>query len=355
MGATITCGKKVGILAHDDGQHSIVLFEETYEKNCYPHTPHWSPIYIGGIAGAIRRIYSDAASCADGMLQSRGGMIEPQHHVKDWMRELLHPVEVESGQAQFRRLSTTEYGDEPTVYEKALAAIATLREKGVVMPEDFVAGVAANKGFYYRLASLAPEVLEALFGYGPGNIGAWVSGIKVPVCGKPCNPPEEALSALSARPVKSVHLADFVRLQGERYTFFMAREGWAGDDRYRLAGEKYRTFCQAIRKAGEMEAVQPGTGLAAIQSAREAMESAPVLAPDTPILITLTHTLSKWCAEERKRVIERFGGEDQVVVTAKDVVDILEYRVEDAAGRYTLLLGSEDGVYLLSDAPPKAA
>ncbi len=29
MGATITCGKKVGILAHDDGQHSIVLFEET--------------------------------------------------------------------------------------------------------------------------------------------------------------------------------------------------------------------------------------------------------------------------------------------------------------------------------------
>lgn len=352
MGATVTCNKKVGILTHDDGQHSFVLFEETYEKNCYPHTPHWSAIYIGGIAGAIRRIYSDAASCADGILQSRSGAIEPQHYIKDWMRELLHPVEVESGQTQFRRLSTTEYGDEPTCYEKALAALAPLREK-VEIPEDFVAGVTANKGFYYRLASLAPEVLEALFGYGPGNIGAWVSGIKVPVCGKPCNPPEEALSALSARPVKSVHLADFVRLQGEQDTFFMVR--WAGDDRYCLAGEKYRTFCQAIRKAGEMEAVQPGTGLAAIQSARAAMESAPVLAPDTPILITLAPSLSRWCAEDRKRVIERFGGEYQVVVTAKDVVDILEYRVEDAAGRYTLLLGSEDGVYLLSDAPPKAA
>ena len=38
MGATVTCGVLAGAFAHSTGQTFYVLFENTYETNCYPHT-----------------------------------------------------------------------------------------------------------------------------------------------------------------------------------------------------------------------------------------------------------------------------------------------------------------------------
>jgi hypothetical protein len=91
MGATVTCKKLVAAFA-GAGRVFYVLFEQTYEKNCYPHTPGWSCTYCGGIDGALRRIFRYASSCEGGMLQNRSGWITPEGYIAGWMKEMASPV-----------------------------------------------------------------------------------------------------------------------------------------------------------------------------------------------------------------------------------------------------------------------
>ena len=91
MGATVTTGKKVYAYADASGQPVYVLCEETYEKNCYPHTPHWSVIAFGRIETVMQRVFSYAAATCGGMLQGRGGWITPTDYVAGWLQEMGAP------------------------------------------------------------------------------------------------------------------------------------------------------------------------------------------------------------------------------------------------------------------------
>jgi len=91
MGATVTCNKLAAAFAGADSPF-YVLFEETYEKNCYPHTPHWSCVYLGDIEGALRQIFRFASSCEGGMLQTRSGNVTPEGYIAGWMKELASPM-----------------------------------------------------------------------------------------------------------------------------------------------------------------------------------------------------------------------------------------------------------------------
>ncbi len=92
MGATVTTGKLAAAFKAPSGQNIYVLFEQTYEKNCTPHTPHWSCILFGDLIAAIERIFGHASVCEGGMLQGRGGSITPEGYIRGWLKELASPV-----------------------------------------------------------------------------------------------------------------------------------------------------------------------------------------------------------------------------------------------------------------------
>ena len=73
MGSTVTTGRMAAAFRAKSGTVIYCLYEQTYEKNCYPHTPHWSAIYIGEAHGALCKIFNYASACEGGMLQNRSG------------------------------------------------------------------------------------------------------------------------------------------------------------------------------------------------------------------------------------------------------------------------------------------
>ena len=53
MGSTVTTGRMAAAFRAKSGTVIYCLYEQTYEKNCYPHIPHWSVIYIGEARGRV--------------------------------------------------------------------------------------------------------------------------------------------------------------------------------------------------------------------------------------------------------------------------------------------------------------
>jgi hypothetical protein len=91
MGATVTCGKFAAAF-EVDGKKTYVLFERTYEKNCYPHDPTWGPAAIGDFESVMEWVFGGAASCEGRMLQSTHGHIIPENYIAGWVRELNAPA-----------------------------------------------------------------------------------------------------------------------------------------------------------------------------------------------------------------------------------------------------------------------
>ena len=94
MGSTVTTGRMAAAFRAPSGTTIYCLYEQTYEKNCYPHTPHWNAIYIGQITGALQKIFNYASSCEGGMLQNRSGWVTPEGYLRSWMSELQAPVQM---------------------------------------------------------------------------------------------------------------------------------------------------------------------------------------------------------------------------------------------------------------------
>jgi len=124
MGATVTTGRRASAFRAQDGRIIYVLYEETYEKYCYPHTPHWSVIGLGKLEDVLQRIFAYGSSC--GMLQNRSGWISPEGYVRSWLKELQSPIEQHDGTPKMElssRFSTTLSSDKTEMVAAALAAI----------------------------------------------------------------------------------------------------------------------------------------------------------------------------------------------------------------------------------------
>ena len=94
MGSTVTTGRMAAAFRAPSGTIIYCLYEQTYEKNCYPHTPHWSAIYIGQISGALQKVFNYASCCEGGMLQNRSGWMTPEGYLRSWMSELQAPIQM---------------------------------------------------------------------------------------------------------------------------------------------------------------------------------------------------------------------------------------------------------------------
>ena len=78
MGATVTTGKCAAAFHSSNGELLYILFERSYEKNCYPHIDHWSAFAFGTREEVLRRAFVGASDCCGGALQSRSGEIKPE-------------------------------------------------------------------------------------------------------------------------------------------------------------------------------------------------------------------------------------------------------------------------------------
>ena len=110
MGATVTTGKAV--LAFQAKNEVIyILFEETYEKNCTPHTPHWGCFAIGNYKQVMTRVFGRASSAAGGGLQSRSGEITPETYLRGWKLAFNKPMMFNNRDVSFRILERNYWSD----------------------------------------------------------------------------------------------------------------------------------------------------------------------------------------------------------------------------------------------------
>ncbi len=185
MGATVTTGRCASAFRAATGAVVYVLFEETYEKNCYPHTPSWSCIGFGEIQDVLRRVFAIAGDCEGGMLQNRSGRITPEGYLRSWMQTLSAPAE----QMNFGiglRFGSGRYGtfsdEERDAVLSTLTSIgrtdiaATLlagNEAALRLHEDIPALLALHKDLgisaWRLLSSASPrrEEFNAALGYNP--------------------------------------------------------------------------------------------------------------------------------------------------------------------------------------------
>lgn len=95
MGSTVVTDVRFAALLGENGHQPIYfLFEEVYEKNCYPHTPRWSCRDIGPLEQMMRRIFTDASACEGGMLQSRRGWMAPERFIQRAMKAFTKPTQM---------------------------------------------------------------------------------------------------------------------------------------------------------------------------------------------------------------------------------------------------------------------
>ncbi len=71
MGATVFIGAKAYAIRLANGDVGYIWSEETYEKNCHPHTPSWCVMAIGDRKRIVKRIFDLAYSLPGGCLQPK--------------------------------------------------------------------------------------------------------------------------------------------------------------------------------------------------------------------------------------------------------------------------------------------
>jgi hypothetical protein len=97
MGATIFTNQAVNVLQTASGP-AFLLFEETYEKNCYPHTPRWGCVGIGRRDDVLRSIFNRAASTEGGMFRPQSRMTTADAYIPRWDRALKNAISIQSRQ-----------------------------------------------------------------------------------------------------------------------------------------------------------------------------------------------------------------------------------------------------------------
>jgi len=109
MGATVLCHMMIGVtpIPEEAGFGPVLysLWEETYEKNCYPHTPHWSCAFVGTFADICRRATLIASHAEGGMLQVRGNRdAKPENVMGTFWRAARHPMTLHASQVEISEL-----------------------------------------------------------------------------------------------------------------------------------------------------------------------------------------------------------------------------------------------------------
>lgn len=166
MGATVLVDLKTAALRRPDGSVVYFLFENTYEKNLYPHEPHWSCVAIGSYDQVLRRIFQGAAACEGGSLQGRGRGLLPETFIPRWQRALRAPLTMPDVTVRVEPSLPFSHDDENAQYREKVAVVLDGQGR-LDLAKTFRAGQACTLELYADL-----DLVLALHGAN-GAVSPW--------------------------------------------------------------------------------------------------------------------------------------------------------------------------------------
>lgn len=279
MGATVTTGKCAAAFRSNEGELLYILFERSYEKNCYPHTDRWSAFAFGTREEVLRRAFVGASDCCGGMLQSRSGDIKPENYIESWKQELNRPV-------QMRDVVVTlkfETGWRAALPEDASERVlSVLQRAGLADRFDVI----RNEGITATLYG-DTGLLRAIYGV-DGELSPW----------RVFNHSDTGTVPIDVPPVRNVSAREIDLPSPRCFAIDADVRLVAGDDGKWSDGVwAYSALAQYVTgPALERELVQPGFAKATIPVVREALKNAAPLPEDTRITVRRTA-----CKEDHHR------------------------------------------------------
>jgi len=284
MGAKVTCKKLAAAFRAADSVF-FALFEQTYEKNCYPHTPSWSCTYCGDIDDALRTIFRYASSCEGGMLQNRGGCITPEGYIAGWMKELASPMRMPDCRIALQ-VSESLYASITSKNVETVCAILDDHEQSA-------ASDALRAGGHVTLSLHRDAVAVARLCAG---IAPWrlIQSYAAPLYKE-----RDASLGYNPRPAASSEVARPAAFKVDDQNRLLQRE----DGTWFCAGWQYAIVGDFVAKLWKVERKEPGSFRKRIQAFRDALKSAPQVPAGTKVVVS---TQSPALDEYRRRTCDRF-------------------------------------------------
>jgi hypothetical protein len=133
MGATVSTNKRVAAFARANGDIVYFTFEETYERNCFPHTPHWGARAVGSYDDVMFSVMRSAAGTEGGGLQTRSGSTTPEAYLQSWRREFKAPVSMPDDEIEISLGGTSMRSPiENSDVDEALAALTKIGRQDLI-------------------------------------------------------------------------------------------------------------------------------------------------------------------------------------------------------------------------------
>ncbi|HBP4949343.1 MULTISPECIES: hypothetical protein [unclassified Pseudomonas] len=289
MGSTVSTGKLVAAFKTNSGKTMYVLFEETYESNCYPRTPRWGCLMMGETANIMSGIFHSAGSCEGGMLKGAGGRdISPEGYIQGWLKELANPVMLND--------QTFELAVGDSLYSTVPKSEFDMTKERLTVNGFEAEAIQLENG--EKLTVSLYEHGELLASIYDGNVGAWriIEGYNAPIYG--LRNPELGYAPAKAKTFE-IETHECMRL-------FKHREDVAVKDQngdWRNRGWAYSIIGNYVRELWQAELREPGSYRARIKNLRNAIETAPIMPTDAVVVIDTTVKLESWTQEGVTRLV----------------------------------------------------
>ncbi|MYM92548.1 hypothetical protein [Duganella vulcania] len=314
MGATVTTGKLASAFKSMDGKTVYVLFEQTFEKNCYPHTPDWHCTCFGVLEHVMRWIFLAGSNCEGGMLQNRSGHITPEGYIAGWLKELANPVQIANRDFDLKA-GDTFYA---TIPESRMEQVRVMLS-GVGRPE--IADHLAAGGTYTVNMYRDAELLCAL--YKGGSLAPWrlMNASSAPLyaardSGLGYSPEQQKCTDASTPAFRKV----------DRENRLIQRP----DGSWFCGGWEYSAVGTFVANLWRDELATPGCYRKRIKAYRDAITSAPVMTGAIKVFVDLSVPVEEDYYREKLAklpeqvpVVHRDGGFEIIVDSDSELLDRL--------------------------------
>ena len=321
MGSTVSTNKQAYAFKTPEDKTAYVLFEESYEKNCYPHTPSWCCRALGYLDEVMGMLFRNASSCEGGMLQHASGHVLPETYLQRWFDTMANPLAMPDV-TNVMKFSESSYATLPFHMKKQIED--SLQSSGMDSEVDTLDGreVSLHKDF---------DLLRAIYGKCP--IGPWRF-----LANNPFN---------SGNHRKDLGYAPTIVMKNPTFTppkmarcgpenVFIAQE----NGEYKNGGWAYSVVGNFVCNYVTAELENPGSFKSAFKTFRKSTETAEQLSESTQIEITVPALAENNDYERSKarNVVNMFApGQNSVTVTLGQVLEKEKTKPDDIHALYDLL------------------
>lgn len=307
MGATVLTSKAAAAFARPDtGEVVYVLFEKTYEKNCHPHDPQWSCIFIGNYKQSMHRVLQHAADCEGGMFQARSGWIAPENYIRHWQQLLKKPVSIDNTDILLDATQIAgwhEGGERKAAFERA-SEVLEQHGRAKLFEEITIAKKSIRLNLHDDI-----DLVLALYGQ-DGIMRPWRALDHVQVQWD--NPPEPGLGFADSTEFIEVPPHNIWRLAADGEELV----GQIGDEPIHLVGWTYSAVGKFImEKVFPLEMKQTGVARKLIQGFREACKVAVPPPRGTMVTINVDAAAHAWNKEEATKIAQAVGSAGESIFT----------------------------------------